>query len=42
MTAGLPLMKSVLTPSAEHVLLPLELSAGVSAADYSSYSKENL
>ena len=33
MTAGLPLMKSVLTPLAKSVLLPLALSAGMSAAD---------
>ena len=33
MMAGLPLMKSVLTPLAKSVLLPLGLSAGMSAAD---------
>ena len=33
MTAGLPLMKSVLTPLAKSVLIPLGLSAGISAAD---------
>ena len=33
MRAGLPLMKSVLTPRAKSVLLPLALSAGMSAAD---------
>ena len=33
MTAGLPLMKTVLTPLAKSVLLPLGLSAGMSAAD---------
>ena len=33
MTAGLPLMKSVLTLLAKSVLLPLELSVGMSAAD---------
>ena len=33
MTAGLPLMESVLTPLAKSVLLPLGLSAGMSAAD---------
>ena len=33
MTAGLPLMKSVLMPLTEVVLLPLGLSAGMSAAD---------
>ena len=33
MTAGLPLMKSVLSVLAKSVLLPLGLSAGMSAAD---------
>ena len=33
MTAGLPLMKSVLTPIAKSVLLLLILLAGISAAD---------
>ena len=33
MTAGLPLMKNVLTPLAKIVFLPLGLSAGMSAAD---------
>ena len=33
MTAGLPLMKSVLTPLAKSGLLPLGLSAGMSTAD---------
>ena len=33
MTAGLPLMKSELTPLAISVLLPLGLSVGTSAAD---------
>ena len=33
MTAGLPLMKSVLTPLAKSALIPLGLSAGISAAD---------
>ena len=33
MWAGLPLMKSVCTTLAENVLLPLGLSAGMSAAD---------
>ena len=32
-TAGLPLMKYVLTPLAKNILLPLGLSAGMSAAD---------
>ena len=35
MTAGLPLIKRVLTPLDNSVLLPLGLSAGVSAADTS-------
>ena len=33
MTAGLPLMKSVLTPLAKSVLIPLGLLAEMSAAD---------
>ena len=33
MTAALPLMKSVLTLSAKCVLIPLGLSAGISAVD---------
>ena len=33
MTAGLPLLKSVLTSLAKSFLLPLGLSAGISAAD---------
>ena len=33
MTAGIPLIKIVLTPLAKSVLLPLGLSAGMSAAD---------
>ena len=33
MTAGLPLMKNVLTALAKNVLLPFGLSAGTSAAD---------
>ena len=33
MTAGLPLMKSVLTPLAKSVLLSLGFSAAISAAD---------
>ena len=33
MTASLPLIKNVLTQLAKHVLFPLELSAGMSAAD---------
>ena len=33
MTAGLPLMKSVLSPLAKSVLLPLGLTTGMSAAD---------
>ena len=37
--AGLPLMKSVLTPIAKNVLLPLGLSAGMSAADLAIQKK---
>ena len=33
MTAGLPLMKTVLTPLAKRVLLPFQLSARMLAAD---------
>ena len=33
MTAGLPLMKSVLTLLAKSILIPLGLSAGISAAN---------
>ena len=33
MTAGLPLMKSVLSPLAKNVLLPFGLSAPMSATD---------
>ena len=33
MTASLPLMKSALTPLAKSFLIPLGLSAGISAAD---------
>ena len=33
MTVGLPLMKTVLTPLARSVFLPLGISAGRSAAD---------
>ena len=33
MTAGLPLMKSVLTALAKNVLLPIGLSAGMSVRD---------
>ena len=32
-TAGLPLMKNILTPLAKSVLIPLGLSAGILAAD---------
>ena len=39
MAAGLRLMKSVLTPSAKNILLPLGLSAGMSAADASIQNK---
>ena len=41
MTAGLPLMKTVLTPLAKSILIPLVLAAAVSVT-YASYSKENL
>ena len=40
MTAGLPLMKSVLTPLDKSVLLPLEFSAGTSAADAAIQKKK--
>ena len=33
MTAGLPTMKSVLTPLAENILLPIGLSAEILATD---------
>ena len=33
MIAGLPLIKNVLTPFAKSILIPLGLSAGISAAD---------
>ena len=33
MTASLPLMKGAVTPPPKSVLLPSELSAGMSAAD---------
>ena len=33
MTAGLPIMKNLLTPLARSFLVPLGLSAGISAAD---------
>ena len=39
MTAGLPLMKSVLMPLGKSVLLPLGLSAGMSAADVAIQKK---
>ena len=39
MTAGLPLMKSVLTPLAKRVLILLGLSAGMSAADVAIQKK---
>ena len=39
MTAGLPLMKSVLTPLGKSVLLRLGLSAGMSAADQAIQNK---
>ena len=39
MTAGLPLMKSVLTPGPKSVLLPLGLSAVMSTADTAIHKK---
>ena len=39
MTAGLPLMKNVLTPLAKSISLPLGLSAGMSAADAAIQNK---
>ena len=39
MTAGLPLMISVLTQLAKNVLLPFGLSAGMSAADAATQKK---
>ena len=41
MTAGLPLMKNVLTPLAKNVLLPFGLSAGMSAADVAIQKDKN-
>ena len=41
MTVGLPLMKSAHTPLAESVLLPLGLSAGMSAANAAIQKKKN-
>ena len=41
MTAGLPLIKRGVTPLDKSVLLPLGLSAGVSAADTSIQKKKN-
>ena len=40
MTDGLPLMKSVLPPLAKSVLISLELSAGMSAADAAIQKKK--
>ena len=40
MTAGLPLIKRGVTPLDKRVLLPLGLSAGVSAADTSIQKKK--
>ena len=39
MTAGLPLMKSVLTPLGKNVFLPFGLSPGISAADVAIQKK---
>ena len=41
MTAGLPLMKNVLTPLAKNVLLPFGLSAGMLAADATIQNKNH-
>ena len=40
MTAGLPLMKKLLTPLAKSVLIPLGLSAAMSAADATIQKKK--
>ena len=42
MTAGLPLMKNVLTPLAKNFLLPFELSTGLSAADAAIQKKKKI
>ena len=42
MTDGLPLMKSVLPSLAKSVLISLELSAGMSAADAAIQKKKKL
>ena len=39
-TAGLPLMQSVITPIAKTILLPLGLSAGISTADAAIQKKK--
>ena len=39
MTGGIALMKSVLTPLAKRVLIPLGLAAGMSAADAAIQNK---
>ena len=41
MPAGLPLMKNVLTPFGKKVLIPLGLSAGMSAADAAAQKKNH-
>ena len=41
MTAGLPLMKNVLTPFAKSILIPLGLLSGMSATDVAIPKKEN-
>ena len=41
MPAGLPLMKNVLTPFGKKVLIPLGLSAGMSAADAAAQKKKS-
>ena len=42
MTAGLPLTKSILTFLTKNVLLPLRLSAGMSAADAAIQNKKKI
>ena len=39
MTAGLPLMRNVLTPLAKNVLIPLGLTAAASATDAAIQNK---
>ena len=42
MAAGLPLMKSLITPSAKSVLVPLGLSSGRMVRRSCSYSKDDI